>query len=956
MNTPGSKHIPALTSQAGAVLMVPKPEVLLGGSIPVKVPDGAGGETDGDAGVNLAMTRATLPEGVDVLLPAWVNMNVDDQYSIYWADTNVPAFTDFVKPGEVDHWLTRKVPISFVIGSRPEEPHVDEVYFVVARMDGSNPDTSPIIKVLVKITLPGGRDTDAGLPGHQGLRPLEVSRNPINDPADTSGVDLTIPPYVYMRIYDKVTVAWGSVQVEHTVTASEVGRPLVIHLTHQQILSAGDSPRLQVVYKVMDEVQNQSNDADNRPWSTPTRVDVELDPTRPLAPYFEGFTSNVIDLAKLGTANLQIRLFLDPGVFEEDDLLDVTWSAQAVDGSALAPITHTHTVKPAITPTPVIQEIPAAEVRKAAEGRVQVNYLHRRIGKISKSLNGTITGLLEKLPAPQVDEADGNGVIAPTLPFATIRITAYDGFKEGDNLTITWTGITAAGVPISEISNRTVTAAEDIAKVLTQQVPSTKILPLAGRPVTVTYLVNAARESEKRVLQVANLGEEPVFPAPTVVQANSNNVLNPMDATAGARVEVRYDTMLGTDTITLTWVGGTGAGTPIIASQPGNASSKMVAFTVPASAVGACVGRGVTVGYQVRTAAGTTPSTTLPLTVSVIAAGELPLPRLPVAAGDILNLDTLTADPFIEIAPWPFIAAGQRLWLELRGRVNGQPVTRRLINGTEVTLAQVTVGIFHVTPRNLLTDLDSGSDLTIHLSVNFDSLPSASESDALPFPPSHTIRVSRNARTLGRVNVPKTYRKEVTQQYLRMTDVYSDELLAIEVPLATALASDSFELTWQGRVRWSSGVIRVQTPGLKTVQLPRHEFIDVIGSSAQVSYVVTSNTGEPFNSLPLTVSVDANPLELIPPQIHGHDITVQYTGQSSRHTVVVSAFASGERAWRSEPERMPDNPNYWLTVTIPDAWYDGHIGRQVYINYSVSLNDGSTPALMFSRYLRVVLS
>ncbi|MGC1333200.1 hypothetical protein, partial [Pseudomonas sp.] len=82
------KYIPALAPPAddATVLVVPSPEILLGQHIPVKVPDGMGGETDGDAGVNLAMTRATLPEGVDVLLPPWSNMSVGDAFSIYWAD------------------------------------------------------------------------------------------------------------------------------------------------------------------------------------------------------------------------------------------------------------------------------------------------------------------------------------------------------------------------------------------------------------------------------------------------------------------------------------------------------------------------------------------------------------------------------------------------------------------------------------------------------------------------------------------------------------------------------------------------------------------------------------------------------------------------------------------------------------------------------------------------------
>lgn len=956
------KYVPPLASATNdpTLLVVPTPEILLGKFIPVKVPDGLGGETAGDAGVNLAMTRVTYPEGVAVLLPPWSNMSVGDTYFLFWGSFDpAPAFTGYVEPEEVNQPLICIVPLAYIIGTQPNEPHVDSVRYEVVRQGSGNQDASPTIQVLVKLTLPGGRDPDAGTPGHQGLALPRVSKNPINDPSDRDGVDVTIAPYTFMRTYDVITLAWGNVSIEHTVTADEAGRDVVIHVTREQIDSAGDSNALPVVYKVKDEVLNPSNDADNRPWSAATLVEVEVDPSRPIAPYFDQFPTNIIDAGRLGSNGLDIRLYLTPGTFQDGDQLRVTWAATAIDGSPLTPFTGTHDVVLGNGLTPLILTVPTAEVLKATEGRAKVTYVLQRTGspdKTSKSLNGTIVGGVERLPAPVVDEAV-DGVIAPTQDFATIRIAAYDGFKAGDKVLISWTGTTAAGLPISDISQREVSDAEENAGVLTRQVANDKIQPLAGQPVTVIYDVNTLRQSEALTLHVANQGVDPVFPAPRVLQANNNNVLNPLDARNGARVEVRYDTMQTTDTITLRWVGSPGAGTPTIPSQPGNSATRLVTFTVPDSAVGAGIGKGVNVSYTIRTHTGAThASSNLSLSISPIDDSALPAPQLPIAANDILNLDTLEVDPIITVATWPFIAVDQRLWLEMTGQVNGQSVTRRLLQGTGVTDAQTITGLNHPVPRAQFLDLDNDSNLTIHLKVNFDAVTDAPEGQALPFPSSRVIHVTRNIRTLARVTLPKAYRREETRQYLNIEDLYRDEFLEIQVPLATALPSDTFELTWQGRVSWRSGSLPVQTPGVKTVLLPRTEFVDIIGSQASISYTVTDTLGTVFNSLTLTASVDPYLLDLVPPTISGHDIRVQYSGQNNRHTAVVSAFVEGETAWSSAPpQNMPNDPNTRLTVTLPSTWYDQHRGRLVFINYSVALNDGSSPALKFSRYLRVTL-
>ncbi|WP_249674968.1 hypothetical protein [Pseudomonas abieticivorans] len=314
----------------------------------------------------------------------------------------------------------------------------------------------------------------------------------------------------------------------------------------------------------------------------------------------------------------------------------------------------------------------------------------------------------------------------------------------------------------------------------------------------------------------------------------------------------------------------------------------------------------------------------------------------------------LTVDPIITVEPWPFIAPGQRLWLQVSGRANGVAVTLPVVLGTGVLPAETSVGLYKPANRSWFNDLDNNSDVIITLKVNMDGQPTSPENSALVFPASDPIHITRNDRVLGRVAIPKAYNSTATQLYLRMGDLYNDDFLEVQLPLATSQASDRYKLIWKGHVTWESDLLPVISPGVKVVQVLRREFVDIIGSTAEVSYQVVDANGTIHPSATTLVSVDAYPgFVLGAPRISDRNVTVQYNGQSSRHTVQVTAL--GNSVWRSSIEPMPDNPNHWLTVSLGTAWYNENIGRLVSINYSMARNDGSAPQLMFSRYLRLTL-
>ncbi|WAH56209.1 hypothetical protein LZ023_24695 [Pseudomonas silvicola] len=223
--------------------------------------------------------------------------------------------------------------------------------------------------------------------------------------------------------------------------------------------------------------------------------------------------------------------------------------------------------------------------------------------------------------------------------------------------------------------------------------------------------------------------------------------------------------------------------------------------------------------------------------------------------------------------------------------------------------------------------------------------------------PIRTYRIINGRRTLAPATIPKAYTKQPGHEFLRMSDLYDDEELSVELPLSSAQGSDRFQLIWQGRVTWESEIQAVGAPGVKVVRVPRREFIDNVGLDVQVTYVITDTTGTPHTSERLTVTVDPYPYTLVPPQIHDKDVTVQYSGQSGTHIarVDVVRFTTGDRIWQSDWQPMFDQQNYWATFTIPNNVYNANIGNPVFINYAINPAPANGSTLMFSRYLRVTL-
>ena len=218
----------------------------------------------------------------------------------------------------------------------------------------------------------------------------------------------------------------------------------------------------------------------------------------------------------------------------------------------------------------------------------------------------------------------------------------------------------------------------------------------------------------------------------SVLQANGNR-LDPMQALEGATVRVEYPGMLATDSITVSWSGVTGVGSPVLASKQGDLKGRVL-FDIPATAVGANLGRTVLVTYTVTRTTGVLHSEVLDLSIATLPAsqitnmitvekesnGKLDVNRAP----NGVNIDTRTC---------PFVAVGQRVWLRLEGqKADGSLHILTLWEAATVNTYEVTQGYLRkVAPASYLMQLADGSAFKVIFKVAFTG---SDETQALAFP------------------------------------------------------------------------------------------------------------------------------------------------------------------------------------------------------------------------------
>ncbi|WPN49334.1 Ig-like domain repeat protein [Pseudomonas sp. P8_241] len=352
----------------------------------------------------------------------------------------------------------------------------------------------------------------------------------------------------------------------------------------------------------------------------------------------------------------------------------------------------------------------------------------------SEHLLVKVKAIAATLPAPKVPEAGPDDVLDPSKVFdhVTVRVE-YLGTVKDDILRYYWTAIsssisTSDWLPITSVS---------AGKPVPFRVDARFVTPSIGQYVKVRYTLKHASTGLYSYSQTLNLligelvGE---LPPPKVIQATGAD-LDPIKAINGVDVVVEYAKMNPElDTVALKWRGTPGAGTSDDLELPAHESGS-VSFPLPASVVGANIGKPVMITYDVKRYNFWTESDSLPLNVLTFQdpENELPRPDVPEAVNQVLDLMEFAGNAQVIVDKWPFIALGQRLWLRLEGKTTaGASHTIVLLDGALINQSQVENGLKESLLRTELLKLGHASPATVRCKVTFDG--ASEESMAVEFP------------------------------------------------------------------------------------------------------------------------------------------------------------------------------------------------------------------------------
>lgn len=208
--------------------------------------------------------------------------------------------------------------------------------------------------------------------------------------------------------------------------------------------------------------------------------------------------------------------------------------------------------------------------------------------------------------------------------------------------------------------------------------------------------------------------QDPSYPKPLVTLA-TNAVLDPTQVTpAGMEIKVSYPTIKTGDVIALIF----NRIDTFVPIEVGD--ERVVSFWISASYIVPTLGETVEIYYKTVSSEGdVNQSEVLQLTVLPFMDGDLKMAKVEQASDGApgeLDLSKFAGDADISIEPWPLIAAGQRVWLDMVSNKG----TSNILKSYSVTNADISAGITHGISRNELLEIANNSEITFPLKVQFD--------------------------------------------------------------------------------------------------------------------------------------------------------------------------------------------------------------------------------------------
>jgi len=627
-----------------------------------------------DSGVG-AVDVADPTKPLEVLIGP-LDMYPKDRIDLYWGPNKEPVDSYIHSPDapNTNGVFSLYVDTSWVL------PGTVDVHYSYTPFPSDNPDTSESTSVIVKLSIPGGRDPDPESPYQNEALPKPAVFPPgiITSP---DGVSVTIAPYLNMEVGDKVIVSWNGEFVLHIIESEDqVGHPVVVPVPRTIIEMAGDSDMLEVRYEVRDIVNNWSR------WSLPTFVEVEAGNSSLPAVIIPQAPDLVLDLDRLTGQPVQALVLAYPEMAGSDQITLIV-ERNTAEGMALEPFVITKTVE---NPSSFVEFfVPFAQFVPITQGRARLKYTVEKASGVmqrSKSLSLTVVGEVQELQAPKVPAAQ-DGVLDPASHNVVALVPPYYFMADGNDVTLVWAGKTASGANVLHEELKTLNR-DDIGKTLEYRIPQDKVSVLAGGTVQVYYTVNtfarAFFKSPVLELRVSQDTSVPL-PVPSVDHVSADGVLDPANIGPEAIVRIQpYTGMAIRDKVTLHWDGRTPDGVYSTYTVLNSGTvNREVLFRVLKSVVVASLDARINVWYEVERNGQTYRSGRLAFVVQETVVTPLPVPQVKEARGDTLYLADTANGATVIVQASANLKRNDWVHIEVKG-INASDSKEKIIQEADV--------------------------------------------------------------------------------------------------------------------------------------------------------------------------------------------------------------------------------------------------------------------------------
>ncbi|QXI14503.1 hypothetical protein [Pseudomonas zeae] len=506
-----------------------------------------------------------VENGLQGTVPAWLSMSIGDRVDVFWNNATQEVWSKTIQyESELNRDVIFTLAKDFVL-----DGDATNVYYKISGKNYPGEESKPRLKLLVKLTRPGGYDDIPGDDGHSDLN-FSLDRHEVDQDFPQNGVvTMRIVPYRNLTRYDHIHARWGSQQVMHLVTPEQAADPLKnpidITFDYDLIKAAGDGSAVAVAFQVVDRCGNYPDE--RAPWSAQQRVLVDMNGDRLDAPLVlvKGQPTDRVDLDTLGDDDVIVRVYTPPKDFAVNDEALLTWTGTPAQGPQIIVGPLSKTVE--FVPFQLDFIIPNEAVRAIAKGSASVGFVRRREGESdrpSKNASVSVVGDISQLPAPSVIEAPDGTLPVGTL-WATTSVPWYFGRNGSDLLNVIWKAQAPGGDTVYYEDPRPVGNVAEGEPVL-RNVSKTEIQRFDGLSVKVYYVVTnsettllSVRESLSFIMQVGVA--KPTFDRPEVVEADDNNVLDPDNVPpSGATLVLTHTDTQDKDRFYFNWKGSASGG------------------------------------------------------------------------------------------------------------------------------------------------------------------------------------------------------------------------------------------------------------------------------------------------------------------------------------------------------------------------------------------------------------